>query len=58
MILTVFAGQDRGGKPVAGDDAAEAVFVPFEEVLTFPHTPRLPDWISRALLWRGGLLDP
>lgn len=32
-VLIDYAAVWTGGEPVAGDDAAEAVFVPFEEAL-------------------------
>ena len=56
--LTVFYGRDTGGQPVAGDDAAAAVFIPYSEVLGRPHTPGLAGWISRALLRRTGFSAP
>jgi len=50
LRLTVFTARAGSGAPRAGDDAAEAAFVPLEKVLTLPLTPGAPGWIARAIL--------
>jgi ADP-ribose pyrophosphatase YjhB (NUDIX family) len=47
--ITVFAALAGAGVPLAGDDAAQAEFVPFSAVLTRPLTARAPGWIARAI---------
>lgn len=50
LRLSVFAARAGVGEPKAGDDAAEAAFVPLAKVLTLPLTPGAPGWIARAIL--------
>ena len=38
-VVVVFAGEADEGEPVAGDDAAEARFVPVDEALRLPLAP-------------------
>lgn len=40
VILDFMAGLDRSGEPVAGDDVAEARWVPLDEVASLDCTPR------------------
>ena len=49
MALAVFAGALPKEAPVAASDAAKAVVVPLERVLTYPLTPHAPSWIVRAI---------
>jgi 8-oxo-dGTP diphosphatase len=53
--VTVFAAHAGEGMPVAGDDAAEAAFVPFSAVLTRPLTAGAAGWIARAIATLSGL---
>ena len=48
--ITVFATRAGEGAPRAGDDAAEAEFVPFSSVLTRPLTAGAAGWIARAIV--------
>jgi 8-oxo-dGTP diphosphatase len=47
--LAVFAARAGEGMPVASDDAGEARFVPFSEVLEQNTTPGAAGWIARAI---------
>lgn len=47
--ITVFAARAGEGIPRAGDDAAQAEFVPFSAVLRRPLTPGAVGWIARAI---------
>ena len=49
LVIEVFAGRASAGEPVAGDDASEARFVPFERVLSLSTTPGAARWIGRAI---------
>jgi 8-oxo-dGTP diphosphatase len=53
--ITVFAAHAGEGIPVAGDDAAQAEFVPLSEVLLRPLTAEAPAWIARAITALSGL---
>jgi ADP-ribose pyrophosphatase YjhB (NUDIX family) len=48
--VSVFAARAGEGAPRAGDDAAEAEFVPFGCVLTRPLTAGAAGWIARAIV--------
>jgi 8-oxo-dGTP diphosphatase len=48
--VSVFAARAGEGTPRAGDDAAEAEFVPLGAVLTRPLTPGAAGWIARAIV--------
>ena len=48
--VTAFAARAGEGIPVAGDDAAQAEFVPFSAVLTRPLTAGGAGWIARAIM--------
>lgn len=50
IVLTVFGAGESTGDPVAGDDAAEAEFVPLPRILARSTTPGAPRWIAEALL--------
>ena len=52
FVITVFAGVHCGGDPVADDDAAEAEFVAFPDLLNRRLTPGLPGWAAKALMKR------
>ncbi len=52
--VPVFAARAGEGTPSAGDDAAEAAFVPFSSVLTRPLTPGAAGWIARAIVALSG----
>ncbi len=47
--VTVFAARAGEGRPVAGDDAARAAFVPLAHVLARPLTAGAVGWIARAI---------
>jgi ADP-ribose pyrophosphatase YjhB (NUDIX family) len=47
--LAVFAARAEKGTPVASDDAREARFVPFSEVLEHETTSGAAGWIARAI---------
>ncbi len=47
--ITVFAAHAGAGEPRAGDDAAQAEFVPLARVLSRPLTPLAVGWIARAI---------
>ncbi len=49
LRLTVFAARASGGEPAAGDDAAQAAFVPLAAVLERPTTAHAAGWIARAI---------
>jgi ADP-ribose pyrophosphatase YjhB (NUDIX family) len=53
--VTVFAARAGEGEPRAGDDAAQAEYVPFSGVLTRPLTAGAPGWIARAITALSGL---
>ena len=55
FLITVFAARAGAGVPKAGDDAAQAEFVPWPKVLDRPLTPRAPAWIARAISALSGL---
>jgi 8-oxo-dGTP diphosphatase len=55
LLLTVFAARAGAGAPQAGDDAVQAEFVPYAQVLARPLTAGAPGWIVRAVL---GLANP
>lgn len=48
LTLYVFGAHWRSGDPVAGDDAADARFFPFDEVAGLETTPKAADWLQRA----------
>jgi 8-oxo-dGTP diphosphatase len=48
--ITVFTARAGEGFPQAGDDAAQAEFVPFSAVLARPLTAHAPGWIARAIV--------
>jgi ADP-ribose pyrophosphatase YjhB (NUDIX family) len=56
--INVFAARAGAGQPRAGDDAAQAEFVPFSAVLTRPLTPGAAGWIARAIGALSGLAPP
>lgn len=53
--VAVFAARAGEDTPKAGDDAAQAEFVPFSAVLGRPLTPGATGWIARAIV---ALSDP
>ncbi len=48
LILHVFSARWRFGDPIAGDDAADAQFVPFEAVSDLDTTPDAAGWLQKA----------
>jgi 8-oxo-dGTP diphosphatase len=48
ITLYVFGAHWQSGDPVAGDDAADARFIPFEEVTSLETTPDAAAWLQRA----------
>lgn len=47
-LIAVFFGHWLSGEPVAGGDAAQARFVPFDSLGTLRMTDGLPEYIDRA----------
>ena len=58
VVMIDYAAEWTSGEPVAGDDAAEAEFVPFEEALTRLSWDKTRQAIRRALEVRGGASKP
>ena len=48
MVLAVFAARWVEGEPVAGDDAADARFVPLDALDGLDLMPGVLPWIHRA----------
>lgn len=51
-VLIVFAGDWVSGEPVAGDDAADALWVPESDLHRFPKTPDTERILARVLAER------
>jgi 8-oxo-dGTP pyrophosphatase MutT (NUDIX family) len=50
LVIEVFAASWSAGEPRAGDDAADARFVPLAATGNLPLTPGASAWIARAVL--------
>lgn len=48
LTLYVFGAHWQSGHPVAGDDAADTRFVPFEEITRLETTPDAAAWLQRT----------
>ena len=58
MLLIDFIGEWRGGEPVAGDDAAEAEFVPVDEAIRRLSWEKTRTALARALEIRRAAAKP
>lgn len=58
VVLIDYAAEWTGGEPVAGDDAAEAVFAPFDEAMRRLSWNETRQALAKALALRGGASKP